>query len=297
MYRIDNDLLPIERDTDPKITKKAQIKGFELNEIDYDRLTKRQNIVEKDGAKWVEVFYHNTNNNTVWFADEAEALHCTSQYKYSRLDCLEQYRQSDGKFEFLLEYPIEHPGEFNRWKQTDNPVKVTEQDGGPATTTGYETIHVDWNVNFGGLLHSTNSTCMLDGNVNNAKTAWFAIGRYIIYNDTSGRGSGIPGPQYINNGITSYSVVSEVRLYVKISDEQINLGPTIINKYGAQWLEVFYHNNHSGTVLFSNKEEAMHCNSKYKYSILDCLEQYRGKDNKFEFLLEYPTENPGQYNR
>lgn len=300
MYRIDDDLLPIESDIDPKITKKAQIKGFELNEIDYDRLTKRQNIIEKDGAKWVEVFYHNTNNNTVWFTDEAEALHCTSQYKYSRLDCLEQYRQADGKFEFLLEYP-EIPDQFNRWKQTDNPVKVEEQNLSTGDTVtkanGFESIHIDWDVIFGGLLKTsgTLTSALLNGVTNNVGRWWYAIGAYDGY--TEGSTTGIPGP-YGNNGIVNHSIVSEVKLYARISDEQINLGPTIINKYGAQWLEVFYHNNHSGTVLFADREEAMHTiGNKDKYSILDCLEQYRGKDNKFEFLLEYPTENPNQYNR
>lgn len=305
-YRIDDDLLPIEADTDPKITKKAQIKGFELNEIDYDRLTKRQNIIEKDGAKWVEVFYHNTNNNTVWFTDEAEALHCTSEYKYSRLDCLEQYRQSDGKFEFLLEYP-EIPDQFNRWKQTDNPATTEEVVGSAVTlVNGYEAIHIDWSGVFGGLLKHKGANnynrCLIDG-CTNSKDWFYCIGCYDNKAENMGEvnwANNLPG-QHQNSSLPGYSSSNpayKVRLYARISDEQINLGPTIINKYGAQWLEVFYHNNHSGTVLFSNKEEAMHTiGNKDKYSILDCLEQYRGKDNKFEFLLEYPTDFPNTYNR
>lgn len=299
-YRIDDDLLPIERDTDPKVTKKAQIKGFEVNEIDYDRLTKRQNIVEKDGAKWVEVFYHNTNNNTEWFANEAEALHCTSQYKYSRLDCLEQYRQADGKFEFLLEYP-EIPDQFNRWKQTDNPA-ITEEINGSAVSNvnGYEAIHIDWSNEFGGLIKSNQPCTLLDGSTN-FKFWFYAIGCYGIDDLESSNWAGkLPG-QYQSSSLPGYlsdNPAHEVRLYARVSDEQINLRPTIINKYSAQWLEVFYHDNHSGTVLFSSKEEAMHTiGNKDKYSILDCLEQYRGKDNKFEFLLEYPTDLPGQYLR
>lgn len=300
-YRIDDDMISVERDTDPKITKKAQIKGYEVNEIDYNRLTKRQNIIEKDGAKWVEVFYHNTNNNTEWFENEAEALHCTSQYKYSRLDCLEQYRQSDGKFEFLLEYPIEHPGEFNRWKQTDNPVKVEEiQSASGSPANGYEAIHVDWTEQYwGGLLKSSSNNLhgvsgLLDGSTNH-NNFFFSIGRF----DTAASSS-IHLYDHLLPGVKNSDIVTEVRLYARVSDEQIDLGPTIINKYGAQWLEVFYHqatDNNGNLILFTNKEEAMHSNSKYKYSILNCLEQYRGKDNKFEFLLEYPTDIPGKYNR
>lgn len=298
-YRIDDDMIPVERDTDPKITKKAQIKGYEVNEIDYNRLTKRQNIIEKDGAKWVEVFYHNTNNNTEWFENEAEALHCTSQYKYSRLDCLEQYRQSDGKFEFLLEYPIEHPEEFNRWKQTDNPVKVEEiQSASGSPANGYEPIHVDWTEQYwGGLLKSSSNNLhgvsgLLDGSTNH-NNFFFSIGRF----DTAAS-SGIHLYDHLLPGVKNSDIVTEVRLYTRVSDEQIDLGPTIINKYGAQWVEIFYHDNHSGTVVYKDKEEAMHIvGNKDKYSILDCLEQFKGRDNKFEFLLEYPTDIPGKYNR
>lgn len=225
-YRIDDDLFPIERDTDPKVTKKAQIKGFEVNEIDYDRLTKRQNIVEKDGAKWVEVFYHNTNNNTEWFADEAEALHCTSEYKYSRLDCLEQYRQSDGKFEFLLEYPTENPGRYNRWKQTDNPAETVDtrtdiQYDDIPVVNGYEPIHIDWLTKgdkFGGLILSINDDSLIDGSIGNN---WhFAIGVNKGYN-LDGK-LGIPGPIFNNNSEVydnpNYLIQEDTHLYVRIDN-------------------------------------------------------------------------------
>lgn len=94
------------------------------------------------------------------------------------------------------------------------------------------------------------------------------------------------------------STATEVDLYVKVED--INMGCNIIEKYGAVWAEVFYQSNSdaSGNLIrFTDDSETLHCASQYKFSILDQLELFRGKDNKFEFLLEYPTDLPYQYNR
>lgn len=74
-------------------------------------------------------------------------------------------------------------------------------------------------------------------------------------------------------------------------------GAEIIQKHNATWLKVFYHNSKSGTVLFLNNAEALHCETVDKFSVLDELENFRGKDGKFEFLLEYPDDYPNEYNR
>ena len=67
--------------------------------------------------------------------------------------------------------------------------------------------------------------------------------------------------------------------------------------YDADWVQIFYHNNKSGTVLFSSdKKEFMRCNTGDKISNLYLLELFRGKDGKFEFLLEYESES-SSYNR
>ena len=72
------------------------------------------------------------------------------------------------------------------------------------------------------------------------------------------------------------------------------------DEYDATWAEVFYHNNHSGTVLFSsenNWQDALSADTVDKYSILGQLEKFRTNTSQpFEFLLQY-DEIAGKYNR
>ena len=67
-------------------------------------------------------------------------------------------------------------------------------------------------------------------------------------------------------------------------------------EFGAKWVRLFYHNNKSGTVLFSsNKKEFLKCNTEDKVSDLWAMEMFRGVDGKFEFLLQY--DGTSSYNR
>lgn len=67
--------------------------------------------------------------------------------------------------------------------------------------------------------------------------------------------------------------------------------------YGADWVQLFYHNNKSSTVLFSSdKKEFLKCNTDDKISNLYLMELFRGKDGKFELLLEYQSGGTS-YNR
>lgn len=274
---------------------KGQYKTFEIDETGLDEYTNYPTINKYD-ATWLPVFHHDTNGNTVWFTDEAEALHCNTEYKYSILDQLEEFRGSDGKFEFLLEYPQDLPGQHNRWKQTDNPATTQEQSNSTSSpANGYEAIHVDWTSNgWGGLLKSNidtynNKICtFIDGSTNH-NSWYYAIGCYNNSNlSTSTWNNKLPG-------VSGSAGVKEVNLYVRVDNKY--MGATVIDKYGAEWLEVFYHNTNNGTVYFTDEQEALHTNSQYKFSILDQLENFRGTNNKFEFLLEYPTDLPNQYLR
>lgn len=274
-----------------EITKKGQFKTFQIDETSTDKLISYKTI-NKYNATWLQVFHHNTNNNTVWFKDESEALNCDSRYKFSILDQLEGFRGSDSKFEFLLEYPQDLPNQYNRWKQTDNPATTLEANnstyGTPAN--GYEVIHVDWtSKGWGGLLKSKNvnnaARTLIDGSTNHANW-YYSIGCY--NNHATDWKDKMLGP----DGSTG---MKEVNLYVRLDEKY--MGATIVDKYGAEWLEVFYHDNNNCKIFFNNQTEALHTNSQYKFSILDQLEKFRGNDGKFEFLLEYPTDIPGKYNR
>lgn len=223
MYRLYDD-----ENYNPGPNIKGQYKTFELNETFNENVENSgATIVDKYEAEWLEVFYHNNKSGTILFANEQEALHTNSQYKFSILDQLENFRGIDNKFEFLLEYPTDLPNEYNRWKQTDNPVTVLEVNSTsvldnqlPAKTPalGYEGIHIDWGkCQWGGLLKSSSGNTLIDGSVNSGN--WHhAIGCYSPYKPNSGTGSGsvgIPGP---GPGTDYKPVYNETKLYVRIDN-------------------------------------------------------------------------------
>lgn len=201
----------------PRPNIKGQYKTFELNEtFNEDVENSGATIVDKYGAEWLEVFYHNNKSGTILFANETEALHTNSQYKFSILDQLENFRGTDNKFEFLLEYPDDFPNEYNRWKQTDNPVTVSEVIGGdPYKAAGYESVHIDWDSNrtdssicntFSGLLRSSRSSTytLIDGSIGHGN--WHtAIGAMSSWN------GGVPSPMI-------QSALGRIKLYVRIDN-------------------------------------------------------------------------------
>lgn len=213
-----------------EITKKGQFRTFELNELKIDDTNYMgATIIDKYGAEWLEVFYHDNNNCKVFFDSQTEALHTNSQYKFSILDQLEKFRGNDGKFEFLLEYPTDIPGKYNRWKQTDNPVKVTANN---TYASGYEAIHVDWSGNnWGGLLRAISSNVtLLKGSIVNSNTWFFAIGAIKAW-DSSINHNGVPGPY---TSASDYSnpngIVHDIHLYVRIDNLKNNDNFKIYNR-------------------------------------------------------------------
>ena len=64
--------------------------------------------------------------------------------------------------------------------------------------------------------------------------------------------------------------------------------------HGAYWLKVFHHDMSNG-IGFFDESEAIHTETKEKYSILDEIDSQFKINNKFEFLLIYPEET--EYNR
>lgn len=62
----------------------------------------------------------------------------------------------------------------------------------------------------------------------------------------------------------------------------------IKEQYGATWLRVFHHNSKSGTVLFTSDSEVLNSDTQNKQSILNKIDVFKGNDDKYEFLLEYP---------
>lgn len=100
---------------------------------------------------------------------------------YSILGDLENYRGSDGKFHFRLDWP--QGGRLSQeWKQTSNPLE-----GGPHSgTQGYEAVEIHYSDNgWGGLEHG-DSASLFDG-TNNHGNWFYAVGSSHQW------GCGIPG--------------------------------------------------------------------------------------------------------
>ena len=163
-----------------------------------------------DGSSWARIFYHNNKAGTVLFSSLEECKNTQTADKYSRLYLLEDdtYKRN-GKFEFMLCYPIDAPGQYNRWKQTKAPQNeyVTRASSG-SQVTGYEAVHIDWTSNYWGGLEryqdstTTAETTWLDGSTGHGN--WFyAIGASALH------GRGIP----------SYNSTADVtELWIRIDD-------------------------------------------------------------------------------
>lgn len=153
-----------------------------------------------EGASWAKVFEHNNQSATVLFSTLDEAKKSNTVGKYSRLYLLDYFKGSDGKYEFLLQYPDYSTTTYNRWKQTSNPCKefVAETTAGTGVASGYTAVHIDWSGNYwGGLTlmkgDGSKSYTYLSGSVGHGNW-WYAIGCFTAYN------GGIPGPGAVITG-------------------------------------------------------------------------------------------------
>ena len=101
------------------------------------------------------------------------------------------------------------------------------------------------------------------------------------------------------SGIVGYNITTsntQPTEWIPIYDE-VESTTEVKQAYGATWARIFHHNNKWGELFFSNATEAGSVNTIDKYSVLNNIEKYRGSDNKFEFLLEYPDVSDTLYNR
>ena len=177
-----------------------------------------------DGSSWARVFYHNNKAGTVLFSSIDEVLKSNTPEKYSCLYLLNSLKGSDGKYEFMLTYPAQAPGKFNRWKQTNNPCEeyVATTSDGAGTAAGYQAISIEWSDRYwGGLTRQSSSATAfsntyLSGSVGHSN--WFyAIGVKTAWN------SGMPG-YHGSTGMT------EAELWVRIDTLSLNTKLNILNK-------------------------------------------------------------------
>lgn len=172
-----------------------------------------------DNAWWVRIFYHNNKDGTVLFSTVEECKNTNSENKYSHLDLLEttEYKGSDGKFEFLLNYPVLGENNYNRWRQPKSPHQIFVGEG--EKIQEYESEHIGWSGNdWGGMERNNRSTqtisdyTYIDGSVGTVNW-WYALGA--IQNYPLTEGIGIPGPN-------SQVITGPVELWVKIDNPKEN---------------------------------------------------------------------------
>lgn len=161
------------------------INGINISSFESKQVAKSGNIYvpvkEFESAIWLRVFHHNNIGGTVLWASKSQASLSGGYdqlHKQSILYSLNNYKNSSGKFEFLLEYSDKEG--YNRWIQNSNPLSNTEY------VSGYQAIKISWNQNnWKGLAKSSSGSTLIDGSIGNAN--WFyAIGATTSYQ------SGIP---------------------------------------------------------------------------------------------------------
>ena len=109
------------------------------------------------GVQWQQLFYHDLNSKLT-FETETQILYSPNdELRYSILSMLDDNcKQSDNKFEFLLEYPDRGSSFYFRWKQTNNPLNEREETG-KSKAFGFEPIHNATKQNiFAGLVKTVN---------------------------------------------------------------------------------------------------------------------------------------------
>ena len=131
----------------------------------------------EDGKTWARILYQDTTNNTNYFTTD-DMYDCNQAGKFSYLSHLEEFRGSDGKFTFMLQYPdCALSGQKNVWKQSSNPLSQYNNGTGN-DAAGFEPIHMDWTNHtrgYGNGLELNGSLCVLDGCVNSGDW-WLAVG-------------------------------------------------------------------------------------------------------------------------
>ena len=123
-----------------------------------------------------------------------ETSFCLNKNKFSIFSLLKNknvVHRFNETYEFLLEYPLEYPGKYNRWTQSKDPLDYADfNNSGYANVSGYTPMHIDW-AGFGGLMRSYSGQCLIDGNI--GSWHWdFAFGDY-----STGYAGQTPGPSCV----------------------------------------------------------------------------------------------------
>ena len=158
-------------------------------------------------ALWLLILQHNFSygvftQDTAKFSLSLGRFSLLSQISNEKF--IKRYNKS---YEFLLEYPVEFPNEYNHWIQSKDPMSEWDREEVGLTATGFSPVKLSWSNLFGGLMRNMYKTSLLDGET--GYWNWnFAIG------DWTSKGGVSPGPLRYFNG--SQILVSSIFLWLHI---------------------------------------------------------------------------------
>ena len=197
--------------TKSRISKGGELISQTISELNIFEMPLK---ILSDGSVWARIFHHLPESGTNLFAAN-ENTNVREPGKFSLLYLLssDTFKQNNN-YEFLLEYPQNLPGQYNRRKQTSNPATSS-------TVSGYSPIHIDWTSHsWGGLMlnAATGGSTFIKGST--SSEWYYAIGC------RSERSGSIPGPG---------SAVDDARLYIRI-DNLDYLNNQFIQKIGKSFI-------------------------------------------------------------
>ena len=141
-------------------------------------------------AAWARVFHQNVHwgESSKYYTDSNEAKSADTADKYSVLGNMTNYKNTNNKYELLLQYPQISTTLYNRWIQNDNPVTLSIADTTDGQQVpGYTSVHTDWTDGlWGGMALSTQNYTLLDGQPGKS-WASYGLGAFRNYNN------GFPG--------------------------------------------------------------------------------------------------------
>lgn len=186
-----DDILSLYK-TAGSVTKLGGLIAYEFQEssVDNAKIQKRgifnaQDFSEKDkiagmaltmladGSSWARIHWLNVTEDKTWFASNDEVASCNEPNRFSRMGLVDQFKTSDGVYEFMLTYPSLSTFLYNRWTQTSSP--------NSGTVTGFTPITTAWSGHNGGI-RKNGSSCVYNCDTG---STWFApIGQKSAWDST-----------------------------------------------------------------------------------------------------------------
>ena len=165
-------------------------------------------------TKWLLVFQHNTSYGA--FTRSTALLNFgKGKFSYlSRISDPHYVKRYNESYEFLLEYPIELPGGYNHWIQAKDPLSEADRNKTGLTATDFKPVNLSWGDGFGGLMSTSHSACLLDGQTG----IWnwnYAIGHISSQYISDEKKS--PGPIIRQGSEVEYIFVTSIYLWLRIS--------------------------------------------------------------------------------